>query len=108
MHTAAVYLGGYGVECMLKALILESVDAKNRAEAQKKFRGRIAHDFDWLRGMYRNLGGAEPPKEIIKQLVIVSGWSTDLRHEPRQIAAPDALAFMKAVEAIIHWADGRL
>ena len=38
--TGAIYLAGYGVECMLKALILATLPAKKRAAMLDSFRAR--------------------------------------------------------------------
>jgi len=46
--TAAVYLAGYSVECILKALILAIVPRTQEADILAMFRGARAHDYDWL------------------------------------------------------------
>ena len=43
--TGAGYLAGYSDECILKALILERIPRKQRAEMLESFRGAKAHDF---------------------------------------------------------------
>jgi hypothetical protein len=58
MKTGAVYLAGYTVECFLKALILEGVAPALRKKLLADFRGRRAHDIEWLRGLYRRHVGA--------------------------------------------------
>src|SRR5687767_13061195 len=80
--TGAVYLGGYGVECMLKALILASENEWARHETLKSFKGGRAHDFEWLRSEYINRGGARFPRETAQQMVLVNGWTTALRYKP--------------------------
>jgi len=47
--TGAVYLAGYGIECMLKALVLSAVAPAARTEMLNSFRGARAHDYEWLR-----------------------------------------------------------
>lgn len=46
--TAAVYLGGYAVECALKALILSSEPVTKHRDTLLSFRGTRGHSFDWL------------------------------------------------------------
>jgi len=46
--TAAVYLAGYSVECMLKALILSAVPQAQEEEILGRFRGASAHDYEWF------------------------------------------------------------
>ena len=106
--TGAVYLAGYGIECILKALILMAVPVAARSETLKSFRGSKAHEYEWLRSLYLTNGGARFPREITQQFTLVNDWSTDLRYTPRSVRADDAEAFLKAAVAIIHWADGRL
>jgi len=77
--TGAVYLAGYSVECMLKALILSTVPAKKRLDVFQSFRGPTGHDFDYLRNQYRLNRGAPFPREVNQSFTLVNDWSTDLR-----------------------------
>lgn len=106
--TGAVYLAGYAIECMLKALILDASSARKRAEVMASFRGTRAHQFDWLRSSYLKQGGARLPPEISEAFSLVNTWSTDLRYTPREIGAKDAVIFMGSAQRIMSWADGRL
>jgi HEPN domain-containing protein len=106
--TGAVYLAGYSIECILKALILSVVPARNQAALLQSFRGNQAHDYEWLRYQYRLNGGARFPREINRDFTLVNDWSTDLRYTPRTLKEDEAEAFLAAAEAIVHWADGRL
>jgi HEPN domain-containing protein len=106
--TGAVYLAGYGIECILKALVLTAVPEKDRTTLLRTFRGAKAHEYDWLRILYRKKGGARFPPEINQHFTLVNDWSTDLRYSPKPVRAPEAEGFLKAAEAIIHWAKGRM
>jgi len=106
--TGAVYLAGYGVECILKTLTIMAVPQKNRSDIMLSFRGSRAHDYEWLRDLYLNNGGARFPSPITQHFTFVNSWSTDLRYQPRSVPDADAEAFVTAAEAIIIWADGRL
>ena len=106
--TGAVYLAGYGIECILKALVLMAVPSRNRREVMNSFRGGQGHDYEWLKTQYVTSGGARLPADINRNFTLVNDWSTDLRYSPRSVRASDADAFVKAAEAIIRWADGRL
>ncbi len=77
--TGAVYLAGYGVECMLKALLVDAAPHGRRAEIAASFRGGKAHDFEWLKAQYRTIGGAAFPQDIREHFVLVSTWSTEFR-----------------------------
>jgi len=106
--TGAVYLAGYGIECMLKALILASVPVARVSEIMGSFRGSRAHDFEWLRFVYFENGGQRFPSNITRRFTLVNDWSTDLRYLPRFIRDVEAVAFLGAADDIVRWADGRI
>jgi HEPN domain-containing protein len=106
--TAAVYLAGYSVECMLKALILSAVPPAQEAAFLTRFRGARAHDYEWLLELYAEQGGARLPASVVPHFARVNSWSTDMRYTPGTIAAHEAQAFVAAAIAIMTWADGRL
>jgi hypothetical protein len=106
--TGAVYLAGYGVECMLKALVLASLVPPALGVMLGSFRGPKAHDFEWLRLQYYQNGGARFPREINQAFTLVSDWSTDLRYVPRSIKLDEAKGFLDASDQILTWANGRL
>jgi HEPN domain-containing protein len=106
--TGAVYLAGYGIECILKALVLMTVPASFRLDTLKSFRGGKAHEYEWLRSLYLTNGGGRFPREITQHFTLVNDWSTDLRYTPRSVRDEEAEAFVASAVAIIRWADGRL
>lgn len=106
--TASVYLAGYCVECMLKALILSQVPKGEREEMLELFRGRKAHDYEWLRDVYYSKGGARFPPDVVQAFSTVSVWGTEMRYQPGTIPEDDAEEFLKAVQIIWDWADERL
>ena len=105
--TGAVYLAGYGVECILKALILDSLTARGRAQMLKDFRGQRAHNFDWLRMEYVRGGGPPFPRQVNESFLLVTDWSTDIRYMSGVRDPDDVSTFSAATEAIIAWANGR-
>jgi len=106
--TAAVYLAGYGVECMLNALIVSVVPSSREDDVLVMFRGARAHDFDWLRLQYLERGGPALSAEIVPEFARVNTWSTDMRYSPGTTSMSDARVFLTACVAIYNWADGRL
>ncbi len=106
--TGAVYLAGYGIECILKALVLMSVAIGDRSGMLNSFRGRKAHEYEWLRSLYLVNGGARFPREINQHFTLVNDWSTDLRYTPRTVRTDEAEAFLASAVAIIQWANRRL
>ena len=120
--TGAMYLAGYSVECILKALLLSALSEPESVVMVKyfrgtighdygmvkSFRGTIGHDYGWLRDQYLMSGGAASPKEISRAFVLVGAWSTDIRYEPGAKPAKIAGDFLAETERIIEWAEGRL
>jgi hypothetical protein len=104
---AAIYLTGYAVECILKAMLLVHTPAGARAEMLATFRGAIAHNIEWLRDRLVQRIGRLPVGEN-RQVSLVSSWSTDLRYEPGPGEIDDAKAFLSAAESILAWANGRM
>jgi hypothetical protein len=108
-NTGSVYLAGYAVECILKALILASIaEPGKRKQVQGSFRGSRAHDFAWLRFLYLSHGGPSLPVDAAKQFARVNLWSTDLRYSPGTLRRNEAAAVLEAARGILNWADGRL
>src|ERR1019366_4572261 len=89
---AAIYLTGYAIECILKALLLMSTPAGDRAEVLATFRGAVAHNIDWLRDRVIQRIGRLPVGEN-RYLSLVSSWSTDMRYEPGPGDPEDAESF---------------
>lgn len=106
--TGAVYLAGYGIECILKALILSVIPTAKVREMIRGFRGNRAHDFGWLRDQYLLNGGSRFPREMNANFIVVNNWSTDLRYIPRALRDDEAQEFMAAALVIIRWANARL
>jgi hypothetical protein len=104
---AAIYLTGYAVECILKALLLVSTPVGERAAVLATFRGAIAHNIEWLRDRLVQRIGRLPIVEN-RQISLVSSWSVDLRYEPGPGDREDAEAFLASAESILAWADGRM
>lgn len=103
-----MYLGGYTAECIFKALILASIPARTRKVILSYFRGRRGHDFEWLRRLYLQHSRMSLPKDVLRHLVRISSWSTDLRYSPSVVRQADAQLFLHSVTTFTNWADGRM
>jgi stress-induced morphogen len=80
--TAAVYLAGYSVECMLKALILSAVPQTQ------------AEELLGMLHLYAEKGGARMPASVVPYFARVNSWSTDMRYTPGTLTAREAKAFL--------------
>ncbi len=106
--TAAVYLAGYSVECIVKSLVLATVPRRQENQILGMFRGARAHDYDWLLRLYAEKHGPGLPVELVPHFARVNAWSTDMRYSPGTVELREAKAFLDSAIEIIKWADGRL
>jgi len=106
--TGAVYLAGYAVECMLKAMILSRTREKEQADVAASFRGVKAHDFGWLMKEYLARKGPQIPKAISRLFYLVNTWTTSIRYRPGAVRKREAIAFVRAAKDILSWSDGKL
>lgn len=107
-NTGAMYLAGYAVECMLKALLLDRAPTKRRTELNKDLRGSRAHDFGWLKEQYLAIGGDSFPKDVNRDFVLVNSWRTDLRYFSGSQRKAVTQSFLRSAESIVKWANERL
>jgi hypothetical protein len=105
---SVVYLAGYGVECILKALLLSAVPRAREREILSRFRGTAGHDLDRLRQWYREEGGAAVPRDLVRDFDRVNFWSVDLQYRPGRMKRRDVQAFFASARSIMDWAEGRL
>ncbi len=105
--TGAIYMAGYVVECMLKALIIESRPDRFRGDLLEQLK-RIGHNITRLLDIYYQSGGSRPPVVVLKAFTLVGEWSSEMRYDPRESPPSDAEKFLKAVAQINQWIDGRI
>ena len=103
----AQYLGGYMIECALKALILHRTPEAERAEQIKRITsGAAMHRPEVLIEEVRKLG-ERLPLDLVKR-VRRSGWTTDLRYETGKRDTGETAWFLKTVKAVAVWAEEKL
>jgi hypothetical protein len=94
-YTGAVYLGGYVIECLLKAAIcVEQRTERLPAKYQ-------THELDVL----LETTGYRPmmTPELAAKFRTILGWNVRLRYQGRQYQASDAHTFLANVEVIRQW-----
>ncbi|MGL6095232.1 MAG: hypothetical protein ACRC7O_05435, partial [Fimbriiglobus sp.] len=103
----AQYIGGYAVECAMKALILERTAPPNRREILARITsGAAMHRPDVLLGELRPLG-VLLPLELAKRLRRFS-WTTELRYETGRRDTGETLAFLRTAKAIHDWVEEQI
>ena len=107
-YQGAVYLAGYAVECMLKALILIGSAEKDHASIEAEFHGQRGHQYEWLRYRYAQTRNPGLPSETGQSLAFVQTWDTSMRYNPGLGDRADASRFLAETQKILAWADNRI
>ncbi|MEX0744757.1 MAG: hypothetical protein WD118_04075 [Phycisphaeraceae bacterium] len=100
----AVYLGGYAVECSLKAVILSRIPEPERDAYEKQhFRGRDGHKLEALHDKLVS-HGARPPSDVMRRIHALR-WHSELRYEAgaMKFKEADALRFCRDAVEIVRW-----
>lgn len=105
--TGALYLAGYAVECTLKFLLLANEPVARHRLLVASFRGKIGHDFEWLKQALAHRGVIFPPT-ILKSFRRVVTWTTELRYNPVKKSLREAQEFLNAATQVIAWAERKL
>ena len=107
LNLDAQYVGGYTVECSLKALILHRTPVGDQAATLARITsGAAMHRPDVLFGELRNLGVAAP-LAITKRMRRFD-WTTDLRYETGRRDTGETIAFLKTAKIVYDWVEGQL
>jgi hypothetical protein len=107
LPAASIYLAGYAIECILKAFLLTLTPPTERAEVRRALREDFGHNLRRLRaGLV--LRGANPPRDVTRDLLFASSWSPALRYEPGPAKPAEAKRFLDAARAVVVWADRRM
>lgn len=104
LNLDAQYLGGYTVECSLKALILHLTSDEKKATILKRITaGAKMHRPDVLLSELRKLRVALPV-DIAKRMRRFD-WSTDLRYESGRRDTGQTVAFLNTAKAVYEWVE---
>lgn len=102
LNLDAQYIGGYTVECALKALILDRTPANQQVETlQNITRGANWHRAETLLGKLRELGVTLPPQ--LARRMRQFDWTTNLRYETGRADTGETRALLKTAELIYTW-----
>ena len=107
-NNAAIYIAGYTVECILKALILSNEPPDKHVTVLREFRGSAAHNYEHLKDRYLGCGGAKFPTNVVRAFTYVRSWNVQLRYDPKRPTPGEAREFLRSAEVLFEWADGRL
>lgn len=102
---AAIYLAGYAVECMMKAVAISNVAGKQaRAEAARELKEKFGHNLDALRKRLSDYGYHMPPN-VLDAFRRVNTWDTSQRYDPKRVPMEDAVVLLGSVQILMVWMD---
>jgi len=104
-YAAALYLGGFVIECLLKASLWDRrFDAKVRPLL---FR---SHDLGELREANTALDVQMQADRlrVHEQFVRLSSWTVRVRYNPKRVATQDAKDFMRRLKEVREWLRPRI
>lgn len=103
----AQYIGGYSVECSLKALVLEKTADADREELLRRLtRGATYHHVEPLLERLKERGVSLTP-ELAKRMRRFD-WTTDLRYETGRRDTGETRALLRTARAIYEWVEGQI
>lgn len=103
----AQYVGGYTVECSLKALILHlTPDADKPDTLRRLTTGAAMHRPEVLRAALRRLGVSLPL--ALARRMRRFAWTTDLRYETGHRDTGETVAFLATAKQVYDWVEGQL
>lgn len=107
MATEVVYLGGYVIECLLKAVLFANTRPRKHEMLEREVKFEIGHDLEKLRLRLERL--RKPIRLPIQHgrlfRLINTQWHTNLRYEGKRMVTQEAQQFMDAVDSIVIWAN---
>jgi hypothetical protein len=105
----AMYLGGYGLECSLKALILASTPPNRRRELMEEtFRGQLAHNLDHLTYLIVRNGISIPAKIRTGLRRCFTIWYVELRYETGRRPATECRTLLDTAEQVWVWTGRKI
>lgn len=103
----AQYIGGYSVECSLKALILEKTAVADRPGVLNQLtHGATYHRAEVLLDRLRDRG-VILTVELAKRMRRFD-WTTDLRYETGRKDTGETNGLLRTAEVIYNWVEGQV
>jgi HEPN domain-containing protein len=104
--TGAIYLGGYALECMLKALIINRSPRSKQEHIALKIK-EYGHNLDQLRAALKKRQLRLPPV-LADDFRTTGGWKTDIRYMGAKMPKNYAVRFCQSVKRVYDWAEGSM
>jgi hypothetical protein len=101
----AIYLSGYGFECVLKAAILSRIPPKKHEETVGTFRTEVKHNLDRLRKVLSDHGLDLPHAQVVQLRSVRSEWTPEMRYVASSRSAEDAAFVHRSATGFYRWAE---
>lgn len=102
----SIFLAGFAVECLLKALILVNSTPRERPRLLERLKAEFGHNLDALRREAARRGVHLGPAERAA-FVPLNSWNNNIRYEARVQSLQAGRAVLAAAEVLFQWAEGR-
>ena len=96
-YNGAVYLGGYAVECALKAAICMLKNLPTLPEDYK------THVLDEL----LDATGLTLPDNLVMKFCILRDWTVELRYQTKALNVQDARKFLQSAKEVKQWLESK-
>jgi hypothetical protein len=107
INLEAQYIGGYAVECALKALIMERTAEADRPDTLHSLtHGAAAHRPEVLLGRLRDLGVFLTPQLAARMRRF--DWTTALRYETGRLDTGETKALLRTAKMVYDWVEGQI
>lgn len=100
---SATYLGGYGLECLLKVAVCAHLNVR---ELPREYE---VHDLAFLlnrAAVEEPLKGNQRIEQRFRRMTAV--WSVELRYRGRLVSASEAREFFRDLEEVLEWLRGQI
>jgi hypothetical protein len=108
----AMYMAGYGVECLLKSRLMHMYGCKHLTALDRELERRgllrppasvFTHHLESLLRLINGFDRLRQNHEYWRLFNLVNRWVPAWRYAPDQSSPRDAVAFLAAVEKLCHW-----
>ena len=107
LATVATYLGGYVAECALKAVLISRYPERDHTRVvDEVLKGRIGHNLEFLKVELAGRGVNWPSRQTTLLKRVRSGWSSEMRYDPRNRSTEEARRVIEAADGLYQWATG--
>jgi HEPN domain-containing protein len=103
----AFYLGGYSIECVLKALILDATEESERESVFERISSGAQMHYHESLAPFLKERGKPVPLELVRGLRRFV-WHTSLRYESGRRPRSEVRGFLKVAVNVINWARGEM